>query len=52
MTDTFIDFAYSPIIDLNKNQRLKEPLKKIFKITGTRAIKADILNTKIIRKKI
>lgn len=46
-----MDYAYSPIENINFVQRLTKPLNKIITIYGKRTIKIDNNNFKIIRIK-
>lgn len=47
-----MDYAYSPIQNINNTQRIVEPIKLITPQYGKRILKSDIKIIKILRKKI
>jgi hypothetical protein len=46
-----MDYAYSPIQDINNIQRIVEPFKIIKPLYGKRILKTNIKNIKILRIK-
>jgi hypothetical protein len=50
--DAFLDLAYSPISNINNKQRLTDLPKKLITISGKRILKNNMVDVKIIRRKV